>query len=237
MAKRRGSQLGRQRPAGVTLAVTTAVFNRLIVLTAATVGVAVAAAPCHAQEANRFAVGVNYTKRVTGAEHGRADGGVGIKWRLGHTRPGWSPQFGLGWFAIELEREVAGRTVGFGELKVRPVVGGYGYTFEINPKTHVTAEIVGGLAFTSFSLADEADRAFRSLPDGPVTADFSSVIPIVRPEVSLWYDVHPKFGVSVGAGYSIARPKLTIASAGAQQTERLRADTFALSVGLVYKVF
>ena len=38
-------------------------------------------------------------------------------------------------------------------------------------------------------------------------------------------------------GYTFARPKLTITSGGFQQSERLRADTFSIGVGLVYKIF
>jgi hypothetical protein len=195
------------------------------------------ALPCRAQEKNRFALGVNYTHRLANDEGAHGNGGVGIKWRLGHSEEGWGRQIGLGWFTSDIDRSVAGATLRFGELKVRPFVAGYGYTYSVNRRLHITGDLVGGLAFTSFELEGAADSALRAVRPGALDVDVTRVIPVLRPEVSLWYDVHPKFGVSVGAGYTFARPRLTITSSGSRETERLRADTFAVSGGIVYRLF
>jgi hypothetical protein len=195
------------------------------------------AASAGAQEDNRVAIGIGYTHRLASAQDAHGNGGVGIKWRLGHTESGWNRQFGLGWFATDLDRTVGGRRVSFGELKVRPIVAGYGYTHSFSRAFHITGDVVGGLAFTSFRLSDEAKGTLRSVRGESVDAEISSVIPVLRPEVSLWYDIHPKFGLSIGAGYTIARPRLALVSAGARAFERVNADSFSLSGGLVYRVF
>lgn len=197
-----------------------------------------AAIPALAQEHNRFAMGIKYTVRLAADESAHGIGGIGINWRLGHSEEGWGKEVGLGWFSTDLEREIGGRTVTLGKLEVRPFVGGYGYTYSINEKLHVAGNMMAGFAITSFELDDEADAVFRARPQGAVETDVSTIIPVLRPEVSVWYDVHPKFGISVGLGYTFARPTLTITSAGGtREKARLRADTFALSAGMVYRIF
>jgi hypothetical protein len=195
------------------------------------------AAAADAQENNRFAIGVSYSHRLANDESARGHRGVGIKWRLGHSKTGWDKEFGLGWFSTDVDRKIGGRSVSFGELKIRPIVAGYGYTHSISPKWHVKGDVVGGVAFASLGLSDEADTAFRALDAGGASARVNRVIPVVRPEVSTWYDVHRKLGVGVSAGYTFARPNVTITSAGSRFSERLRADTFSVSAGIVYRIF
>jgi hypothetical protein len=206
---------------------------RLAVI-ASVIAIIGAASPCLAQEHNRFALGINYTHRLSHSDELRAKSGVGIKWRIGHSDSGWGPHLGLGWFKTDLERNIAGQRMKVGELRVRSFVGGYGYTHSFSPKLHVTGDLVGGFAFTTFEVEPEDDSALDS---AEIDADVSRVIPVVRPEVTLWYDIRPKFGLSLGAGYTIARPKLAITTAGTRTNDRVNADTFAITAGLVYRLF
>lgn len=187
-----------------------------------------AAVPSWAQEQNRLALGISYTLRLANDEDARAHSGVGIKWRLGRSRAGWGPKFGLGWYATEIERTVDGRQVAFAELKIRPIVGGYGYTYDVSPRLHVVSDVVGGFAIASLELRN---------PQTAGDVDVSAVLPVVRPEVGVWYDLNRKFGISFSGGYTIARLKLTHLTSDARTTSRLRADAFSISAGIVYKVF
>jgi hypothetical protein len=195
----------------------------------------VAPLPCSAQEGNSFAVGGSYTHRMPTGPDTHGNGGVGLKWRIGHSKTGWGWEYGLGWFTTDLERTIGGTTVEYGEFKVRPFVGGYGYTHPVTNRLSLTADVVGGLAFTSFELHDDARAALRALGEEP-TGIQTGMIPVVRPEVSAWYDINQKFGVSVGAGYVIARPEVTLTSPRSTVSQRLRLDTFTLSGGLVYRI-
>src|SRR4051812_23133827 len=147
------------------------------------------AAPAQAQEKNSFAVGVNYTTRLANDEGAHGNGGIGISWRIGHSEEGWGWEYGLGWFVTDLERNVAGKTVNLGELKVRPIVAGYGYTHRLSPRWYVTGDLVGGLAFTSFGLSSEAENAFRTEAGAERIDAHIGAIPIIRPEIKTWYDL------------------------------------------------
>ena len=191
------------------------------------------AIPGFAQEKNAFAVGVNYTTRLASDESARGEGGVGISWRIGHSDVGWGWSYGLGWFDTNLEQNVGGRAISLGELKIRPVVAGYGYTHQVSDRLFVTADLVGGFAWTTFEAADSAENGSGA----NVIGSRVGAIPIVRPEVKAWYDINRKFGVQVGGWYALARPKLTLVTANGRESFRVRADTFSLSTGIVYKIF
>jgi len=60
---------------------------------------------------------------------------------------------------------------------------------------------------------------------------------VTRPEVGAWFDLTRKIGVNVNAGYMIARPRVTIRSTLADESERIRADMFSVKIGMVYRIF
>ena len=60
---------------------------------------------------------------------------------------------------------------------------------------------------------------------------------VARPEVGIWFDVTQKFGVNVNAGYMFARPRVTIRSSVANESQRIRADMFSVKIGMVYRIF
>ena len=188
----------------------------------------------HAQEHNSFALGVNYTQRLATGGETHADGGIGFSWRVGHSAQGWGWTYGLGWFENHVERSIGARTLQLGDLTVRPFVGGYGYTHQINSRWFVTADLVGGLAFTTFDVAPAAADAL-GLAEGD--RSHFRVIPIVRPEVKAWYDLNSRWGVTIGGWYAFARPTITIDTPTARETFHLHADTFSLSTGIVYRIF
>lgn len=186
----------------------------------------------HAQEKNSFAVGVNFTHRIASDDKIQPDGGIGISWRIGHSDEGWGLTYGLGWYSTDIERSIGGRNMYFGELKVRPIVAGYGYTHRFTPRMYVTGDLVGGFAFTTFELDAGAAEAL-----GTASGSRTRVIPIIRPELKAWYDLNRRWGVTVGGWYAIARPSVTVNTPTSSETVHLRADTFSFTTGVVYRIF
>ena len=197
-----------------------------------------AAHPVRAQEHNRFAMGITYNLRMSANDDAHGRNGVGVRWRLGHDNAGWGWHVGLGWYSTDIDHTINGNRVTFGKLTVKPLVGGYGYTHRLSERVSIKGALTGGVAFTRLERTLEADRELGIIAAGAGDSRLSKVVPIIRPEASLWYDVHPKVGIGVGAAYTIARPKLAITtSSRTLESGRLNADTFTLSTGVVYRIF
>src|SRR5438128_12386200 len=80
---------------------------------------------------NHLALGVDFTKRVAEESSAHGGRGPGLTWRIGHTKTGWGPSYGFSWFATDVDQVVGGSTTQLGELRVRPFMGGYGYSYVV----------------------------------------------------------------------------------------------------------
>jgi hypothetical protein len=190
-----------------------------------------------AQSTGRVAAGVSVSAKQGVARDTDGHINPALVWRLGHGHDGWGWDFGLGWYAADLQRTVGGTKTEFGELHVRPIMAGYGYAKRISRHTTLSAKVLGGYSFNSFKLTPAYDQAFQQL-HGTATlgTDVSNTI-VIRPEISSWIDLSRKFGVTLSAGYSIARPEVTVRSSLGTDTRRIRADMFTFRVGVVYSIF
>ena len=112
-----------------------------------------------AQINSRLAVGGEFTVAATDhastEDHAHSTFLPGIVWRFGATDPGWGFHWGLNWYAVDIERPIGGTTTELGELRVRPIMAGYGYTWIIK-KNAITADLLGGYAFAKMALAGTA---------------------------------------------------------------------------------
>lgn len=103
-----------------------------------------------AQTDNRFAIGAELTIRTSDhasqedAAHGQF--GPGLLWRFGNGRPGWGFHWGLNWYAVDIDRPIGGQMTELGELRLRPFMGGYGYTYRVTRRLNVSANVLGGYA-------------------------------------------------------------------------------------------
>jgi len=173
-----------------------------------------------------FALGVAGTLGFTPGD----DLGNGVSFgpivRL-RPRNGWGPSVGFGWTRTPL-RESRDLPPGLADVIVRPVMAGveYGVT---RGSVATAVSIVGGYAFNSLKV--DAGKM------GPVRAIAVDNGLALRAGVGLWYDVTPRVGLNVFAGYRMARPRVTFASDSAITTPRVNADTVILSVGVAYWVF
>jgi len=199
-----------------------------------------ALAPCRAalaQTDNRFAVGGEFTSRMPNDRTTvHSSKGPGLLWRFGHADTGWGFHWGLNWFSTDVDRPVGGRTTELGELRIRPIMGGYGYTRVIG-RTTLTADVLGGYALTNITLAPSASDVYRDrLGALGVSVDARNTL-VAKPELGMWFDLNKKVGINVNAGYVVARPSVTVRSTLGQDARRVRADMFVLQVGAVYSIF
>jgi hypothetical protein len=102
--------------------------------------------PVLAQTNNRFAIGGEFNIRTSDhadtQDAARAQLGPGLLWRFGHGREGWGFHWGLNWYAVTVDRSVGGLTTELGDLHVRPLMAGYGYTYAVTRRLNVTADVL-----------------------------------------------------------------------------------------------
>ena len=189
-----------------------------------------------AQTEGRFAVGGQISKRASTGPDAHGDLGISLMWRIGHSKTGFRWDWGLNWFSADIDRSIGGINTELGELHVRPIMAGYGYTHVIG-RTAISATALGGYAFSSASLTPQAHDAYRDrLGAQAITIDASNTF-VVKPEVSMWRDLSEKIGLRTSVGYMIARPHITVGSSLGDDKRRVKADMLMFKVGLVYSVF
>jgi hypothetical protein len=192
------------------------------------------------QAKNRFALGgefkIKTSDRASEEDYARGQLGPGLLWRFGSPKSGWGLHWGLNWYAVKLERPIGGSVIELGELHVRPLMAGYGYTHVIR-RYAITADVLGGYAVGSIKISDPALAAYqRAL--GVSSADASATNTLVlKPEIGVWYDVNKKVYINVNAGYMFARPDVEIVTSAGTDVRKARADQFILKVGVVYSLF
>jgi hypothetical protein len=191
----------------------------------------------HAQTDSRLAVGMSVTARAISSSDASGSANLGFELRLGHGEPGWSWQNSFfGWFDTGVQGSVATRVIGLGQLRVRPIMAGYGYTWT-RRRAAITADLVGGYSIDSFTLAPAAGAEYSqqlgaTRVDSKATNSF-----VVKPEIQVWYDLNPRFGLKLNGGYLIARPSVVITSSLGEDIRPVRADAFLVTIGLVYSLF
>jgi hypothetical protein len=193
-----------------------------------------------AQSENRFAIGgefkVKTSDRASKEDYARGELGPGLLWRFKQSKPGWGFHWGLNWYTVTIERPIGGTPTALGELHVRPIMAGYGYT-RIIQRYAITGAVLGGYAIGSIGLEPTAIDAYRRTLGVPTASASASNTFVLKPEVGVWYDVNKKVGVNVNAGYIMARPDVTVVTDAGTDFRTARADQFVLKVGVVYSIF
>jgi hypothetical protein len=206
---------------------------------AAVVGIALTiatATTAHAQSAGKFALGAQLSTRTAAGPENGGHLGVSFLWRFGQSKTGWGWHYGLNWFGTDLSRTIGGPNTEFGKLRVRPIMGGYGYT-RVFGRTAVTGKLMGGYAFSSMKLSEEAMDAYRTRIGAQAVTVKASNAFVVIPEINVWYNVNKKIGIRLGGGYVLARPDVTVTSTAGVDRRRVKADNVTFKVGMVYSIF
>jgi hypothetical protein len=189
-----------------------------------------------AQTEGRVAVGADISSKGGADRLASGHTDMGFLFRIGQAKPGWGWKYGLNWYATDLEQTLGGTEQAFGELKVRPLMGGYGYSRVAGP-VQVSANLLAGYAFASFEVQPSYDEIYRrTLGVQSIHLDVSNPW-VLKPEISTWINISRKIGLNVSTGYVIARPTVTVSSVRGVDTQHIRADMFILKVGAVYSVF
>lgn len=189
---------------------------------------------------NRFAIGgefkIKTSDRASDEDYARGQLGPGLLWRFGESKSGWGFHWGLNWYAVKLERPIGDAVTELGELHLRPIMAGYGYTHKAR-RCSITADLLGGYAFGTIRISDPARTAYRrALGVASAEANATNTL-VIKPEVGVWYDLTGKVFVNVNAGYMMARPDVEIETSAGSFGRKARADQFIVKVGIVYSIF
>jgi hypothetical protein len=189
-----------------------------------------------AQTGGKLAVGAHVSKRASTGPDAHGNLGIGLLWRLGHSKTGFGWDWGLNWVSVDVDRDIGGTSTDFGQLKLRPIMGGYGYT-HVFGRTSISAKAFAGYAFTSMNMSPPASDAYYDrLGARSITADASNTL-VLKPEVSMWRDLSEKIGVRASIGYLVARPHIAVRSTLGEDKRRVTADMLMFKVGMVYSIF
>jgi hypothetical protein len=225
---------------GVSLAKTSLVmFVRLASVCACLLLLSIV--PAAAQDAsppkkNRFALGgefkIKMTDRAAQEDYARGQLGPGLLWRFGTSKGGWGFHWGLNWYAVKLERPIGGTAIELGELHIRPVMAGYGYTYLIH-RYAITADVLGGYGFGTMNISDLAIAAYQRTLGVPSASASATNTLVLKPEIGVWYDVSKKVYVNMNFGYMMARPDVLIESIAVIDRRKALADQYIFKVGVV----
>ncbi|MGC4085088.1 MAG: hypothetical protein QM736_23975 [Vicinamibacterales bacterium] len=142
----------------------------------------------------------------------------------------------VGRYGADIDQPIDGNVSEFGELHVRPFLGGYGYSHRFG-RTMATAKLLAGYSFNSFDMLPAFGIKYATARDViEVKTDVSNTF-ILRPEVSLWTDISEKIGLNISLGYIVSRPDVTISTAVGRDVRSINADMVMFKVGAVYSVF
>jgi hypothetical protein len=195
------------------------------------------AVEAHAQVDNRLALGVSVTNRLTNSSGTANNSDLGLELRIGHERPRWGWEYAFfGWFDLGVRQAGTALEGDLGNLRMRPIMAGYGYT-KVRGRATVTADLVGGYSFNSFQLAPSAAADYQARTGGRNVDGHAGNAFALKPEVQIWYDLSDRFGLRVTGGYLFARPSVTISSTLGDDTRSVHADVFLVTVGVVYSIF
>jgi hypothetical protein len=160
---------------------------------------------------------------------------IAYRWHAFHS--GWGPTFGLDWHTTDFHQDIGPFVdAPLGSLRMRALLVGFGHTKRLGRRFTTSANLSGGYSFNRLSLDSGVSPTFSRTGISLVGVSVNDSA-IVKPEVSLWYDVFRHVGVGVSAAYLFTRPDETITTALGSEVRHLNADTWEFSVGLAFGVW
>ena len=206
-------------------------FVRTLILTA-TLLLCLSVAPVHAQLRGKIAVGASAgTFQPTSSELSTKSV-VFIPTISRVPRQGWRVAVGLNWFNADVDGSFVNTSDQFGELTVRPLMGGIQYTF-MSGRFAMTPSVVGGPAWNRLEVAGNLRDIFAV--DGEDEATTWSVA--IRPGLSANYAFTERFGVMAFTGYLFNRPEFDVHTPLGDIRTPWKADGFALTAGIIVSLF
>ena len=177
-------------------------------------------------------IGAQYNVKLPRGDDIESKHGLGVAVRVAKPNGlGFTVGFGTESFDVPGVMGDAGVTLG--QLSLRTVSGGVLFTRRAGP-LEATAGLSAGYGFGGFSL----DRVAR---DRFGMAGFFAVDPdatnswVLKPNVSLWFNVSNRWAATVSGSYMVARP--TVRFGTGLPDRKIKADAVGLAAGLGFKVF
>jgi hypothetical protein len=146
---------------------------------------------------------------------------------------GLGPTMGLGWYEGDLTLARVSGDVNVGRLRVRPLMGGIGYTW-VNGRVATGVSINAGISFNSIRLDDQYRAGFGS--GSEVRGDASNSF-AARPQLRVEYAVARKFGVYSSASYFFTRFDSVLETPVGRFENEWDGSSFNVFVGLMVYPF
>src|SRR5262245_17198973 len=214
---------------------------RLIQVLCFSIGAAALATNARAQidvdsAVNHVGVGVGMNLYRPNSDRGRSSEGIAIVYRWHSFRSGWGPTFGLDWHTTDFEEPSLPGDPLLGSLRMRALLAGLGHTKRLPHRFMTSASLTGGYSFNSLSLDNGIFPAFARTGVSLVNVRVNDS-PVLKPEVSLWYDVFKHVAVGVSGAYLLNRLDETVTTAAGSDVRHINADTWEVTVGVAFGVW
>lgn len=147
--------------------------------------------------------------------------------------PGFGPTIGFGWYTGDLTLSGVTGDREVGDLRVRPLMAGVGYTW-VKGKLATGVSINAGISFNSIKLNDQYRTFFG--PGTEVRVDASNSF-AARPQLRFEYAVAKKVGVYTSLGYFFTEFNNVIETPVGRFENEWDASSFNLFVGLMVYPF
>lgn len=145
--------------------------------------------------------------------------------------PGFGPTIGFGWYTGDLTLSGISGSANVGDLRVRPLMAGVGYTW-VTGKLATGVSINAGISFNSIKLNDQYRTFFG--PGTEVRVDASNSF-AARPQLRFEYAVARKVGVYTSLGYFFTKFNNEITTPLGTFENEWDASSFNIFVGaMVY---
>jgi hypothetical protein len=179
-------------------------------------------------------VGVNVSHGLTPEDNVGSRWSVSPFFRNTPRRVGWGPSFGLNWFRGDIDIAIDGVRTTIGEVRVRPIMLGIGYTLD-GGRARTTISLVGGYAFADAKVT-------AALPEGTTATISIDDSWVVRPNVGVTVALTKRLALVGSIGYIYTNPTITIEATRLGRTTgsasgTYRADYFNVTVGTAVSIF
>ena len=146
---------------------------------------------------------------------------------------GFGPTIGFGWYDADLTLSGVSGNTEVGDLRVRPLMAGVGYTW-VKDRVAVGVSFNAGISFNSIRLNDQYRTFFG--PGTEVRVDASNSF-AARPQLRVEYAVARKVGVYSSAGYFFTEFDNVIETPAGRFENEWDASSFNLFVGVMFYPF
>jgi hypothetical protein len=182
----------------------------------------------------RFLVGVNFSHGLTPEDNVGSRWSVSPFFRNTPRRVGWGPSFGLNWFRGDIDIPIDGVRTTIGEVRVRPIMLGIGYTLD-GGRARTTISLVGGYAFADAKVT-------AALPEGTTATISIENSWVVLPNIGVTVALTRRLALVGSIGYIYTNPTISINVMRLGRTTGsasgvYRADYFNLAVGTAVSIF